>query len=245
MRWVRDTTGRFPQRPHFEERELDEQCEAVIADFLTERYGLTRYPITTDDLVRLVERAAADVDLYADLSEEGDGVEGVTDFFLNEKPKVRIAAELTNDPRRENRLRTTLTHEFGHVTFHTFLCSSPTGTLPLFESATPVFSRSCHRDTMLTMGTSDWMEWQAGYACGAFVMPRTALRHLVAEQLDAAGLYSPLSSRTPAAFALMAAVQEGFQVSPDAARVRLLKLGYLTDGRPTRPLFDPKADTSR
>jgi len=34
---------------------------------------------------------------------------------------VKISRELSADERRENRLRTTLTHEYGHVHFHNFL----------------------------------------------------------------------------------------------------------------------------
>ncbi len=48
-------------------------------------------------------------------------MEGVTDFCPGEKPTVRIAHQLSEEPRRENRLRTTLTHEYGHVKFHAFL----------------------------------------------------------------------------------------------------------------------------
>jgi hypothetical protein len=83
-----------------------------MTTFLEELYGELVLPIPTDALTKLIERYAADLDLYADLSAEGRDVEGVTDFYLDEKPRVRIARGLSEQEWRENRLRTTLTHGF-------------------------------------------------------------------------------------------------------------------------------------
>ncbi len=79
------------------------------------------YPVETEALKTLIERDAEDLDVYADLSAYGHDVEGVTEFRPGSKPAVKIAAELTEDSKRENRLRTTLTHEYGHVRFHSYL----------------------------------------------------------------------------------------------------------------------------
>jgi hypothetical protein len=57
----------------------------------------------------------------ANLSEYGGDVEGVTEFRPNRKPGVRIVRKLAYDERRENRYRTTLTHEYGHEHFHGYL----------------------------------------------------------------------------------------------------------------------------
>lgn len=35
MKWVRDKTGRFPQRPHYLPAEIDDECERQIRAFLT------------------------------------------------------------------------------------------------------------------------------------------------------------------------------------------------------------------
>src|SRR2546426_560360 len=110
---VPDKTGRFSERPHYDARELDEECERIVSDFMRKKYGKVVYPIPTDGLTLLIERDAADLDLGADLSAEGSEVHGVTEFFPGTKPSVRIARELS-DNHSENRLRTTLTHEYGH-----------------------------------------------------------------------------------------------------------------------------------
>ncbi len=104
MRWIPDTTGRFPRRPYWEREELDARCEAIVTEFLRTRRGEVRYPLTTDELTILVERYA-DLDGAADLSRYGEDVEGYTDF-LRRPPLVRVS-ERFQDPRLENRLRTT------------------------------------------------------------------------------------------------------------------------------------------
>ena len=48
-------------------------------------------------------------------------MEGLTEFRLGQKPSVKISALLAEDEGRKNRLRTTLTHEYGHVHFHAYL----------------------------------------------------------------------------------------------------------------------------
>src|ERR1700730_4462530 len=121
MREVRDTTGRFALRPHYQPAELDRLCEALLAQFFKPTHGEIPIPIPTDDLTRLIESEVSDFDPSADLSEFGIDVEGVTEFRPGRKPRVRIAAELAYDERRQNRYRTTLTHEYGHVHFHGYL----------------------------------------------------------------------------------------------------------------------------
>ena len=59
-----------------------------------------------------------------------DGEEGKTDF-RGKKPDVHISQELSNEPRYENRLRTTLAHEFGHVHFHGPFCEMKKAQLTL------------------------------------------------------------------------------------------------------------------
>ena len=71
MRYVADRSGRFTQRPHYEPKELDRECEAIVSAFLRERHGSVAYPLTTDDLTVLIERDTESLDQYADLSAYG------------------------------------------------------------------------------------------------------------------------------------------------------------------------------
>jgi hypothetical protein len=236
VRWVRDPTGKFPQRPHYDPAELDAECEHFITTFLKDRHGSVRFPIDTDDIAVLIEREAEGLDLYADLSLEGDGVQGVTDFRINGRPLVRISKDLSLQTHRRNRLRTTLTHELGHVRFHNFLWSL--GQTKLSGRALREASPRCHRNSILGATESDWMEWQAGYASGSFLMPLAALRSVVLRYRQGGAEFEPIYVETDPGQALLSAVQDQFDVSADAAKVRLLKLGYMADGEPSASLFD-------
>ena len=239
MKWVTDRTGRFAKRPHYLPEELDAECERVILSFLNKKYGKIEFPIKTDDLTVFIEEQA-DLDGYADLSGEGDHVEGVTEFQSGKRPVVRIA-ETLNASHLENRLRTTLTHEYGHVHFHRFMFEDHQGKSPsLFGLADEAQGNKCHRDHMLNAPERDWMEWQAGYACGAILMPAGALVDAVhGFRAENNLLYSNLSLQSDAGQKLIGVVASAFQTSRDAARVRLLKQGVLTDtgSQHTKELF--------
>lgn len=242
MKLVKDTTGRFVERPHYEAAELDRECEKIICGFLKERHGVATFPVSTDDLTSLIETEADDLDLYADLSAYGPNVEGVTIFVPGGKPKVKIASALTEDPSRENRLRTTLTHEYGHVHFHSYLFDQPSKSIELFaqSSAGSGASRGgdviqvCKRDTILEAQAYDWMEWQAGHVCGAILMPASKVRRLAKELLGDDVAASALNITSLHGASVIEAVQRGFKVSRDAARVRLLRLGIFSNANNTQ-----------
>ncbi len=230
MKYVRDITHRFRLRPHFEPKELDDECEQIITTFIQELHGRLIFPIPTNDLTKLIERDAANLDLYADLTREGIDVEGVTYFQPNQKPIVRISNRLSEETYSEHRLRSTLTHEYGHVKFHAPLWQvEDTSSPALFSDVPPATFQKCHRTTIAHASTTDWMEWQAGYVCGALLMPVSSMRDLVQPYFERYNLYGPLHQDTPEARNLINQIAVHFAVSQDAARVRLIKLGSLTD----------------
>ena len=239
MRWIPDPTGRLPLRPHYEKAELDRLCEARIDAFLRAKHGRIHYPIDTYDLTILLEQVTDDFDLFADLSSvaaTGVRVEGVTTFYRDRRPRVLIARTLSEDPRREVRLRTTLTHELGHVTLHDFVGpGAQPHQLPLFDAPGRAMApQHCTPDTGLSAGATDWMEWQAGYCCGAFLMPATAVRGVM--RAVHGGMDPSLAARPDGQWGahLIDGVRDEFGVSTLAARVRLTQLGYLID-EPARP----------
>lgn len=235
--YVRDKTGRFPQRPHYKPEELDWECETLITQFLKDGHGAVHYPVETDDLTKLLERDAKDLDLYADLSEYGRDVDGVTLFTRGEKPSVQISEKLTNNERRQNRLRTTLTHEYGHVRFHSYLWEIEPSSTDFFRHQPNRDKVICKRETIVDAPQTDWMEWQAGYICGALLMPKSAVLRLYREYAKSQNLYGSVSLQTDHATTLINQIVETFSVSEDAARVRLLKLRLLSPEAPTQSLF--------
>jgi len=236
MKLVPDPTRRFARRPHYEPWELDLASEDVVVKLLTARHGDVTFPISTDDLTVLIEQEADDLDSAADLSDVGDDVEGVTDFFRNKKPKVRIAAYLWEGPSRENRLRTTLSHEFGHVHFHNYLYQVEAGA-ELFTSLSHGAPLQCKRETIHGPLNRDWMEWQAGYVCGSLLMPISHLRRMITVSSKDRVSTTPLLVASTDGQHMVNTIATEFQVSRDAARVRLLQLNYVTEIEP-QPSFN-------
>jgi hypothetical protein len=228
MKFVVDKTNRFQKRPHYLQNELDIECEEIITQHMKENCGKLILPIPTDELTKLIEKDAGDLDLYADLSEFKGEVQGVTSFFPNQKPSVRILKELSGG-YSEHRLRTTLTHEYGHVKFHgplweaEFLCREKTGK----ESKDAL--HGCNREIISSFQINDWMEWQANYASGAFLMPITYVNQTTSNYFNRYRVYPPFKAYSSMADELVLKIAYAFDVSKDAAMIRLLKLGYLTN----------------
>ena len=109
----------------------------------------------------------------------------MTKFDPGSKPRVAIAAALSEKSGRENRQRTTLAHEYGHVELHTYLYDLHPLSRPLLDRRHEPTAIYCKRTTILSAAKSDWMEWQAGYACGAVLMPRTYVQQVVGEYKEA------------------------------------------------------------
>jgi hypothetical protein len=237
VRYVRDSIHGFSRRPHYDAAELDSLFEREVVGFLKSKYGEARFPITTEDLKTMIERDVSDLEQYADLSRFGEGVEGVTVFAENGKPKVLVAAELTEDDRRSNRLRTTLTHEYGHVKLHAYMFAAEQPRHSLLLPGQQPNAIYCKRETMMPANKTDWREWQAGYACGATLMPASFVRRTVASIQQRFGIYGSVPADSPAGTAMITAVVERYEVSREAARVRLSVLNLLGRAPAQRSLF--------
>jgi hypothetical protein len=237
VQFVPDKTGRFSRRPHYRPGELDRECENIIGAFLRSRYGEIRFPVSTEDLTRLIEQDTEDLDLYADLSEFGPDVEGVTEFTHGRKPSVKVSEKLSGDDRYRNRLRTTLTHEYGHVRFHRYLWEMEPPQKDFLKTHPNAKRQICKRDDILNANQYDWMEWQAGYICGAILMPVTHVNKVVGAYQEKHGIYGPVALDSQHALHLIEEIKAGFEVSGDAARVRLAKLNLLSDVAPSLSLF--------
>ena len=227
VRWLRDPDGFFEARPWYEPEELDAICEEAVEELLRARRGSVHYPIETDDLHVLIESQGADLDVFADLSGDGEETEGVTRFFPDRPPLVQISSALSTNPRQANRYRTTLTHEFGHVRLHGPLYERAfcQGRLSTAHTADGLVIRK-RDDPMMRPGVH-WMEWQAGYVCGAVLMPARAVGAMMTRgDLLAAGDYARKETSENGR-KMIDAVRRAFCVSADAARVRLSQLGYL------------------
>ena len=235
VKYVPDRMHGFGERPHFEPRELDSMFEHLAVAFLKKKHGTVSFPFTTEDLKTFIEQHVEDLDQYADLTPYGTGVEGLTEFRPGVgKPKVAVSVALQSN---ENRQRTTLAHEFGHVHLHAYLfeiAGRQTSALPPNNKANGIY---CKRDTMLTASKVDWREWQASYASSALLMPASYVRKTVAPVHERLGIFGAVLPDSQHGRALVDAVAVEYRVSKDAARVRLSVLGLLGQPSGTGSLF--------
>ena len=225
MKQIADKTGRFAYRPFFEDGELDDFCEAAITSYMSDHSGDLILPIPTDRLITLIERDAAELDTYADLSEEGPTVQGLTRFTPREKPYVFIDGSLSNKGR-EHRFRTTLAHEWGHVALHDNPYQAKVAVGSLF-AALDTSAAKCKRDDIVGARQSDWIEWQAGYVCGALLMPKTHVFAAANRFCDRYHAHGRIVTGTGWVDQLAECVSSDFQVSQNAARIRIVQIGLV------------------
>jgi hypothetical protein len=226
MKWVKDNKGRFPERPHYEIEELDSECERIVEGFLMSRYGKIEYPVLTEDLLLMLEKETESVDPYAHFEE--DDLWGETTFVSGRKPKVRISSALSENQRYENPFRTTITHEFGHVRFHGFLYELTARQEVLLGTGLTEKPNICRRSQIQLSTDYDWMEWQARYSSGAFLMPKRAVQSLICTLRARWGFTNTaINVDTIEGQTSIGGMSGHFTVSEDAARVRLVQLGYI------------------
>jgi hypothetical protein len=214
--WVPDTTGRFVLRPKYRRAELEAICAEAINFILTQRHkGDCDRAVSEDDLAVLIERHGADLEVGADMPLGRDWLQGCTMFRPDGPPLVQIASSLAPD-RFANRRKFTLGHEWGHLIAQQ----------PAFERPGNV----CESNLISLCRCSgnraphDWAEWQANYCAGALLIPSDTLRHCIG---DAPARNFRLFDTSNRAHALIEKISLRFDTSFDAARVRLLELGYI------------------
>ena len=236
MKEYPDPLGRPIRRLYLRTDVLDKRCEGIIREFMDRRSGGYRLPIPTDELIRLLEERAGEVDTYASLPE---GIHGQTTLFYHRKPIVKIAESIYKT-RSDHRVRTTACHEFGHVWLHGPLWREAGAKRA--AGAGPVWN--CYRENIISAPESDWTEWQAGWVSGAILMPASALRAWAAACAEKFGAKLPFPSKSPAGMELIKLVTERCDVSISAAKVRLSKLRpIIEDSSPAPDLKEKRGIT--
>ena len=217
MKWIPDRSGRFPKRLHFESLdELDLECERMVTYAHFRKWGTKLTIPLTDDALEVMIGEDATLDMYAELE---PGVEGETQFRKGQRPLVKMSADIASDPHRRNRLRTGLTHEWFHAVQHRRVWELE-WTRKRLKGQAEDQSAICRRSTMLEAAEKDWLEFQAGFASCALLMPRSAVDHAV----DA---WFASHRGEESESGLVSYVAELFEVSTQAARWRLRLRGAL------------------
>jgi hypothetical protein len=211
-----------PEPQLFTRERLDELCEQIILQFCMDRYGQELNPVPTQVLLQLLEEHAHDVDQLAELPQ---GIQGVTLYYWDRKPDVKIAAELTRQHWREVRQRSTITHECAHVILHAPLWRG-LGSGPFDEGPIAQSCRCEYTEETLAMW-DDRMELQARYMSGGFLMPKDRVWRLARKLQSNKRMALPANPGSPTSVYLIEHMIVAFHVSRDAAALRLKQLGLI------------------
>ena len=232
MRWNRRSDG--TQSFYLTDGDINRTMEDELR-----KSGL--YPTASDpvlDVERFIEQYLdVTLDQHAELEPT---VLGLTEFFPEKRPRIQINRDLTGMADEEysdvgdiGRWRATLAHEASHVLLHRLLFEFSQDQGILFEPAEPASPGQqllrCLKRDFGTVGSRDWREVQANKGMAALLMPRRLFLDLGGRRLEALGL-SPrqLDRNAPQAYPLACEIAETFQVSRQAAGIRLETLGLFS-----------------
>ncbi len=215
------------------QKRLESTAESLIVTHLQKRRSTVKlFPVTSDDLTTLLENYVSDLSLYDDLSSFGAGVEGITLFIPAKKPLVQVHPKLS-ESSSQNRFRSTLAHELGHVVLHDpmFQAKAVAGLFGQGQRGSQV----SFRDGEITDSTSDLYEWQAWYFCRSLLMPRTMVNQLISELRG--DWLSDIWIRSDLGQSIVQSVSVHFGVSEAMASIQLTKSGALCNEEPVPTLF--------
>jgi hypothetical protein len=232
---------RYRDRKTGEERLwfVEDEIETIVEGELAKAGLLPTLDSPVVNVERFVEsHLKVQFDPYASLPAD---VLGQTDFRIGDRPLVMINADLTGAALDDEdsplgiqgRWRATVAHEGCHVILHRCLFNLSASQGSLFELGDAAeeppsrLQRCLKRDVAYSRVASDWREVQANQGMAAMLMPkpvfvaacRAEFSRLEVERID---------QRTPLADTLARRMAELFQVSRQAAAIRLGTLNVLS-----------------
>jgi hypothetical protein len=166
---------------------------------------------------------------------------GVTEFIEGQAPRIRINRDLTGSALDDDecrlgvlgRWRATLAHEAAHVLLHRVLFPAMRNQMNLFgsdepEKAEPRLFRSLKRDVSFRYRGGDWREIQANKGMAALLMPKTVFVRVCDQEVRRQPFSRlPVHAGYPEVLDLAVRLSEAFQVSRQAASIRVEHLDVL------------------
>jgi hypothetical protein len=225
------------ERLWFDPGEIDRLMEAE----LRRASLLPTFDSPSVNIERFIEHhLKVHLDQHADLDES---LLGVTEFFAEGPPRISINRVLTGSALDEDesspgvlgRWRATLAHEATHVMLHRCLFEFAKGNMSLFANADDQVSgsgslqRCLKRDVSYTP-VSDWREVQANQGLAALLMPRSLFLQVARAEIARS---FPACELIPGGGEdrILPVLASKFEVSKQAARIRLGTLGLVTGGQ--------------
>ena len=233
--------NRYRDRKTGEERLwfVEDEIETIVESELAIAGLLPTLDAPVVNVERFVEsHLNVQFDPYASLPAD---TLGQTDFRIGDRPLVMINSDLTGAALDDEdcplglrgRWRATVAHEGCHVILHRCLFNLSTSQGSLFDADEPVevpsmrLQRCLKRDVAYARMASDWREVQANQGMAAMLMPRSLFVAACRAEFTRLGV-ERINQRTPHADTLARRMAELFQVSRQAAAIRLGTLKVLS-----------------
>lgn len=240
--------------PILSKTEIDDYAELLVNDFkpaLLKQPG----PMPIDEFIELYLNLNID---YKNLSADGntlgmiafnDGYVEVYDEWNNkemlevEAGTIFIDNALLDGDNQNGRCRFTFAHEPGHWLFHRHMYTVNIDQLSLFDLDQDK-QKVCHKCLKKHVGhmvkrdyfstDEDWQEWQADYFAAAFLMPKSTFCQATEYYMSKLKVTRQSLDDLPTEEVLHPFTQiliwlsETFEVSKQAAALRMYKLGYIS-----------------
>lgn len=234
MNWYKGPDGR--DRIWFDQAEIENMSEGELrkADLLPGAEA----PVV--DIERFIEvHLRVRLDQHADLDPD---VLGLTEFPPGLPPAISINRDLTNSaldaedgaPGLVGRWRATLAHEASHVILHQVLFDLDPNQGSMFDLPDRPealrLMRCLKREVTFVKGAGDWREVQANRGMAGLLMPKSIFQEVASLEFDRLGLVVGIASDSDSSNRVAAALAGRFEVSRQAASIRLVTLGLV---RPT------------
>ncbi len=233
--------------PFLPERSIADEAALLLACFERDQKWTPTVPVPIDDIVEIQLKLTFEIKDLQSVFGLGD-VHGAI-WFREGKIAVDQRLDPHRFPTKRGRYRFTLAHETGHWCLHRKWFLKTVQTQTLFDDGTPRPDHVC-RSTQKKLP----VEWQADFFAAQLLMPR----NLVVEEWDRwHGSSDPIclsdlgeseqrrlldaevrrrgrdkdgrdAENDLVLDHLVIPVAERFEVSPEAMRIRLERLGYLT-----------------
>ncbi len=241
--------------PVLSKKEIDDYAEVLLHDFKPE---LLRNPGPTpvENFIEIYLDLTVD---YKKLSTDGNTLgmiafnSGYVEVFDEENNKemieveagtVFIDSDLIDDTYQQGRCRFTFAHEPGHWLFHRHMYSTAKNQMSLFE-VEPGAQKVCHKCLKKHVGyiskrdyfstDEDWQEWQADYFASSLLMPKKTFKLVTEDCLSKLCLsVNDLHNKSVTELffpvrQMIVTLSQIFDVSNQAAALRLYKLGYISN----------------
>jgi hypothetical protein len=136
------------------------------------------------------------------------------------KPAADMIKKLSSERLAVSRMRKKLNPEYRRQ-------PDDGGLSPVLTRAAAQSTFRCPHGLILQAPVEDWMEWQASYAGGALLMPLSVVLAMLRAGIPDWNGIERIPADSALAQEIVNRIAQAFDVSPDAAQVRLTKTGIL------------------